>query len=152
MSSLSDNGTHFHTGMSASEPSILREPSGGSTFQKGGEPVIKSRSLKSVWRSAFKRAALYFLGLDLLAFFYYILGNFQGFLSDTQILLLRVVSALSAAAFLAAFGGLVRELLVRIRRKEPPDVIGLIGWLSCMAAAAVLSLLSQSVRAFAAGI
>lgn len=107
---------------------------------------------KSVWRSAFKRAALYFLGLDLLAFYYYILGNFQGFLADTQILLLGVVSALSSAAFLTGLGGLVRELLAWFRRKETPGWTGVIGWVACLALSAALVLVSHSIRAFAAGI
>lgn len=111
-----------------------------------------SVAARSVWKSAFKRAALYFLGLDLLAFFYYLLGNYQGFLSDTQIMLLRFVSGLSAAAFLSGLAGLVRGVFAALRRREALPLAAAVGWLACMAAAVVLALLSQGVRAFAAGI
>lgn len=111
-----------------------------------------SVSERSVWKSAFKRAALYFLGLDLLTFFYYILGNYQGFLADTQILLLRVVSGLSAAAFISGFAGLTRGVLAALRRREPLTPPAAFGWFACMAAAVVLALLSQGVRAFSSGI
>jgi hypothetical protein len=114
--------------------------------------VKGSVSARSVWKSAFKRAALYFLGLDLLAFFYYILGNYQGFLADTQIMLLRVVSVLSAAAFLAGFAGLTRGALGALRRREVLPFPAAFGWLACMAAAVVLAVLSRSVLAFASGI
>ena len=111
-----------------------------------------SVAARSVWKSAFKRAALYFLGLDLLAFFYYILGNYQGFLADTQIMLLKAVSGLSAAAFLSGLAGLVRGALSAFKRREVLPLQAAFGWLACMAAAVVLALLSQGVRAFTAGI
>lgn len=99
-----------------------------------------------------KRAALYFLGLDLLAFFYYAVGNYQGFLAETQILLLRAVSVLSTAAFLSALAGLSRGVMRGLRRQEALSLLAVFGWVACMAAAAGLAVLSQSVRAFASGI
>lgn len=118
----------------------------------GEAPVTESSNARSVWRSALKRAALYFLGLDLLAFFYYAVGNFQGFLAETQSMLLRAVSVLSAAAFLSALAGLGRGILLGIRRREAPSLAALVGWIACMAAAAALAVLSRFVLAFASGI
>lgn len=111
-----------------------------------------TRTNLSAWKPALKRAALYFLCLDLLAFFYYLVGNSQEFLAATQILLLRAVSVLSAAAFLSGLAGLSFAAARWIRRNERVSIPALAGWIVCMAAAAALALVSQSIRAFSAGI
>ncbi len=132
-------------------PTHLRLPAPPCTLSTGGT-VSDSRKTLSAWKPALKRAALYFLGLDLLAFFYYLVGNSQEFLAATQILLLRAVSVLSAAAFLSGLAGLSFSAARWIRRSERVSLPALAGWIACMASAVVLALVSQSVRAFASGI
>lgn len=99
----------------------------------------------------FKRAVLYFLGLDLLALFYYILGNRQEFLVETQILLLRIVSILSCAALLAAATGLALSLRLWTRKAQAFSIWALAGWSVSIAGAAALAFLASGVRVFAGG-
>jgi len=114
--------------------------------------VTGTRKTPPPWNSALKRAALYFLGLDLLAFFYYALGNYQEFLAGTQLMLLHLVSVLSTAAVLSGLAGLVHALVRQARVGKKASLLGLVGWVACMAAGLALALLSHSVRAFASGI
>jgi len=114
--------------------------------------VTGTRKTPLLWNSALKRAALYFLGLDLLAFFYYALGNYQDFLAGTQLMLLHMVSVLSTAAVLSGLAGLAHALILSARGGKRASLLGLAGWVACLAAGLALALLSHSVRAFASGI
>ncbi len=98
-----------------------------------------------------KRAALYFLALDFLAFFYYLVGNGQGFLAETQLLLLAAVSRLSAAAFLSALAGLSAAAFYWARKTLPFSWQALAGWIAGLTLSGALAFLSSAVRAFAAG-
>ena len=113
--------------------------------------MSKTMPPKPIAILAVKRAALYFLGLDILAFFYYAAGNGQEFLVGTQLLLLRCVSLLSAAAFLAAVAGLAVSVVLWIRRSMRFSVLALVGWTACATGAVALALFSSSVQVFAAG-
>ena len=104
------------------------------------------------WQVVLKRSALYFLGLDILAFFYYASGNYQGFLAETQLLLLRIMSVLSTAALLSGLGGLVLAILPGTRRGSRLSILALAGWIAYLAAALGLAVLAYAVQAFASGV
>lgn len=106
---------------------------------------------KPVALLALKRAAIYFLCLDFLAFFYYGVGNGQGFVVDTQLMLLRAVSLLSAAAFLSALAGGAASVVLWVRRVLDFSVSALLGWTVCAAASAALAFFSSAVRVFSSG-
>jgi len=100
---------------------------------------------------AIKRAAIYFLCLDFLAFFYYVVGNGQGFVVDTQLMLLRGVSLLSAAAVISSFAGILVAIVLWVRQALEFSILALIGWVACIAVSSAMAVFSSSVRIFSAG-
>lgn len=99
-----------------------------------------------------KRAALFFLGMDFITFFYYAVGNAQDFLVATQLMLLRAVSVLSVAALLCALTGLAAAVARRARGDKDRFPLALAGWIAALAAASALVFFSSSVRVFSAGL
>lgn len=113
--------------------------------------MFRTSPQKPLFVMAIKRVAIYFLGLDFLVFFYYIVGNYQGFVVDTQLMLLRLVSFLSAAALMAALAGMAAAVALWVRRARRFSVLALVGWAACLAAAGALAFFSSSVQVFSAG-
>ncbi|HSV56513.1 MAG TPA: hypothetical protein VLH39_05325 [Magnetospirillaceae bacterium] len=113
--------------------------------------MTATRNTKPALTLGLKRAALYLLGMALLSAFYYVAGNYQGFLAATQLMLLRVISGCSLAALLCGLAGLLNAAIQTIRGVCRPSFWALVGWLACSAAAAALAAAALGVRVFAAG-
>jgi hypothetical protein len=70
------------------------------------------------------RTVLFFLVMCLINFFLYIIGTVQGFMDDTQFLLLRLGVLLGILLTLSSFYGFVLNLVLFFHRKRPRFIRG----------------------------
>jgi hypothetical protein len=95
------------------------------------------------------RAVFFFLVMCLLTVFLYVVGTAQGFMDDTQLFLLRLGVALGILLALGALYGMVLDLLLFSRRKQPGRILGagvyaLLGILGGIIAASALFIISTA--------
>jgi hypothetical protein len=101
-------------------------------------------------RTAPKRAAIAVAMFDLFALFYYVIGNFQGFLVETQFMLLFIVLYTSAILACISIVGILMAILNIPRRSKKIGTIA--GYSSLVFLSLILIAITGFIHAFTKGI
>jgi len=86
-----------------------------------------------------KRAVLFLFALNFLSLFLYVVGTAQEFLDSTQLMLLRISSALGLLVAIAALYGFAFNVFFLVRRRKLSFLAGTLSYLLLAIAGAVIA-------------
>lgn len=111
--------------------------------EKSGETGIIRKSMPRLFM---KRMTILSLGFSVIILFFYVIGNFQEFLDDTQLLLLSLLSWTSLFSFFFSLIGLLVLSASRRTETKPRRTLGLIGYCSSAILSAALIAIAYFLR------
>jgi hypothetical protein len=95
----------------------------------GGILLIMEFRPKSFIRILIKRSSIFVLVLSLLCLILYLIGNFQHFLDESQLLLLNFLSWFSVISLILSLYGFCLLIAFFIKNRKPEVLLGIVGYL-----------------------